>query len=81
MTVEDQDIHLAFEVPVEFPAGKGSFIRQSGAPRRSQVWKQTFGNHQQADGSMKLIIIVNTVAHRNHAEGTRSKPRPGDTPM
>lgn len=68
MIVEDQDIHLAFEVPVELPVGKDSFILQSGAPRRGQVWKQTFGSHQQVDGSMKLIIQVNTVAHRNHAE-------------
>ena len=53
MITEDQDIHLDFEVPMELPDGKGSFIFQSGAPRRGQVWKQTFGSHQQVDKSMK----------------------------
>lgn len=39
MIREDQDIHLVFEVPVELLIGKGSFLFQSGAPRRGQVWK------------------------------------------
>lgn len=34
MITEDRDIHLVFEVPVELPVGKGSFIFQSGDPRR-----------------------------------------------
>ena len=68
MSTEDQEIHSAFEVPVELPIGKCSFVLQSGVLRRGQVWKETFASHQQVDGSMKLTMKANAAAHRKHGE-------------
>ena len=69
MTTEDQEIHLAFKVPMELPIWKCSFVFQSGVLSRGQVWKETFASHhQQVDGNVMLTMKANVAAHSKHGE-------------